>query len=101
MKASDWAIEARDYKKIDKLNQLNNIDTFWNDCRKLTINIRSDRGIKRWQCLAEIRYEELVCGHELTPRELWDRASSKSSQNLFENDSDIVKKVDRPAQTYR
>lgn len=53
------AIEKRDYSKIDKLNNLANKETFWNDVRKLTKNITSDHAIGRWQCLAEQRYKEL------------------------------------------
>jgi len=56
------AIEKTDIKRIDKLNQLKNKDTFWNDVRKLTRKITSDHSISRWQCLAEIRYEELCKG---------------------------------------
>ena len=38
---------------------MTNIDTFWDDVRKLTKNISSDHTIRLWQGLAEIRYEEL------------------------------------------
>lgn len=54
------AIEVRDYGKIDKLNKLTNINTFWDDVRKLTKNVTSDHSIGRWQCLSEIRYNELL-----------------------------------------
>ena len=54
------AIEKRDYSKIDKLNTLTNKETFWNDVRKFTKYVTSDHSIKRWQCLAEQRYEELI-----------------------------------------
>ena len=54
-----YATEKRDYGRIDKLNKLTNIDTFWDDVRKLTKNISSDHTIRLWQGLAEIRYEEL------------------------------------------
>jgi hypothetical protein len=54
------AIEKRDYSKIDKLNALTNKDTFWDDVRKLTKNVTSDHSIKRWQCLADQRWQELV-----------------------------------------
>lgn len=54
-------------KKIDverkaKLATLKNIETFWDDVRGLVKNITSDHAIKRWQVLAEARYEELKKG---------------------------------------
>ena len=57
-------MERRDYGRIDKLNRLENPETFWDDVRKYTKNIVSDHVIGRWQCLAEIRYEELETGME-------------------------------------
>ena len=53
------AIEKHDIGRIDKLNGLTNIETFWDDVRRYTRYIKSDHSIKRWQCLAEIRYKEL------------------------------------------
>ena len=53
------AIEKSDISKIEKLNSLHNENTFWDDVRKLTKKVTSDHSIKRWQCLAEIRYEEV------------------------------------------
>ena len=53
------AIERRDYPKIDKLNNLTDKRTFWDDVRKLTKAVTSDHAIGRWQCLAEQRYKEL------------------------------------------
>lgn len=55
-----YAWTRQEMKRIDKLNQLTNIDTFWNDVRKLTKNVNSDHTIKSWQCLAEVRFEELT-----------------------------------------
>ena len=57
-----YATEKRDYGRIDKLNKLTDINTFWDDVRKLTKNISSDHTIRLWQGLAEIRYEELKKG---------------------------------------
>ena len=57
-------MERNDIKKIDKLNKLNNKETFWDDVRKLTKNVTSDHSIHRWQCLAECRYNELLTGYE-------------------------------------
>lgn len=53
------ALYQSDISKIEKLNKLNNINTFWDDVRRLTKKIYSDFSISRWQCLAEMRYEEL------------------------------------------
>lgn len=55
----DRAIEKRDLAKIDKLNRLVNVKTFWEDVRRLTKGVTSDHSIKRWECLAEYRYKEL------------------------------------------
>jgi len=54
-----WAMEKHDFSKIDKLNNLNNLSTFWDDVRKLTKNVSSDHSIKRWKCLADGRFNEL------------------------------------------
>jgi hypothetical protein len=59
-----YIMERNDIKKIDKLNQLKNKETFWDDVRKLTKRVTSDRSISRWQCLAEVRYSELITGCE-------------------------------------
>ena len=34
-----YAIEQRDISKIDKLNNLTRLDTFWEEVRKLTKNV--------------------------------------------------------------
>lgn len=70
------ATESRDYGKIEKLNQLTNISTFYDDVRRLTRNVYSDHAIKRWQCLSEIRYWELKHGRQYTfkdQEEEWKR----------------------------
>jgi hypothetical protein len=54
-----YALEKRDISRINKLNKLTNLETFWDDVRKFTKRIMSDHAIGRWQCLAEIRYVEL------------------------------------------
>ena len=71
------AIEKRDFAKIDKLNTLINIETFWDDVRKFTKNVASDRAIHRWECLAEERYNELS--------EIWDMFEklSKADRIVF------------------
>lgn len=53
-------LEFNDINRIKKLMLLNNIDTFWDDVRKLTKRITSDHAIKRWQHLAELRYKMLI-----------------------------------------
>lgn len=58
----EFALEMHDYGRIDKLNALHNVDTFWDDVRKFTRYIHSDHSIGRWQCLAENRFEELMKG---------------------------------------
>ena len=55
----DYAIERYDYNRIDRLNTLIKLDTYWKDVKKLTRNVTSDHAIGRWQCLAEVRFEEL------------------------------------------
>lgn len=54
------AIEVRDYAKIDKLNELTDLETYWKDVSKLTARVHSDHSLARWQVLAEIRRGELV-----------------------------------------
>ena len=54
------AMENRDYSRIEKLNKLNNLETFWDDVRRLTSRVHSDHSIGRWQCLSEIREQELM-----------------------------------------
>lgn len=53
-------MENRDVAKINKLLTLTNPDTFWDDVRKFTRNVTSDHAIRRWQGLAEIRFDELI-----------------------------------------
>ena len=60
MNKYEWAMEKQDYGRIEKLERLTNTDTFWDDVRNLTRNIKSDHAIKRWQILAEGRYRELT-----------------------------------------
>lgn len=55
-----YAWTRQEMRRIDKLNQLTNINTFWDDVRRLTKNVNSDHTIKSWQCLAEVRFEELI-----------------------------------------
>ena len=54
-----YAIEKRDISKIDKLNAIHDLVNFWTLVRKLTKNVKSAHALNRWQCLSEIRYNEL------------------------------------------
>lgn len=60
----DCIMERRDVQKIEKLLTLTNPDTFWDDARKFTRNVSSDHAIRRWQCLAEIRFNEILTANE-------------------------------------
>ena len=55
----DFAMETRDYGKIDKLNKLEDPETFWDDVGRLTRRAKSDHGLRRWEILSEIRYREI------------------------------------------
>lgn len=57
-----YALEKRDISRINKLNALTNVNTFYDDVRKITRNVKSDHVIKRWQCLADARFSELTQG---------------------------------------
>ena len=60
----EWAIEKRDVGKIEKLNKLTNIETFFDDVRNLMRYPMSDHNLHRWECLSDMRYEELETGME-------------------------------------
>lgn len=53
-------VEYNDISKVRRLNELKNPITFFDDVRKMTKNTKSDHGVKRWQILSEIRYEEIL-----------------------------------------
>ena len=55
-----YIIENADYSKINKLRALHNINTFWDDVKRLTARVRSDHSLRRWSILAEARYGELM-----------------------------------------
>ena len=42
-----FAIEKQDIGRIDKLNAITNIETFWDDVRRYTRYIKSDHSIGR------------------------------------------------------
>lgn len=45
-----------------ELEKFTDIETFWDDVKKRTKNIKSDRNIRIWQYYAEKRYNELLKG---------------------------------------
>lgn len=53
------AYSREEYSRIDKLNSIVCLRTFWDEVRKLTCNLTSDRAVNSWQRLAEIRFSEL------------------------------------------
>lgn len=55
---------AKERRIAEKLNTLTDVRTFWDDVRKLTSKIRSDKSLSMWQSLAEIRCDELRTGCE-------------------------------------
>ena len=55
-----YPLEKRDLNRINKLNNLKDTATFWDDVRKLTKNCSSDHAIRAWQRLAEQRYHQLT-----------------------------------------
>lgn len=58
------ATTKSDITKIDKLNGLKDINTFYDDVRRITKNVHSDRAIRAWERLSEQRYDELLTGIE-------------------------------------
>lgn len=59
-----YVSERADIKRIDKLNTLTNIKTFWDDVKIFAKRTTSDHSIGHWQALAECRYNELLTGCE-------------------------------------
>lgn len=54
-----YAVEKRDIARIDKLNGIVVLNNYWDVIRGLTRSIKTDHALKRWQILAEVRYNEL------------------------------------------
>lgn len=55
-----YAYNKTEAKIIEKLNMLNNPETFFNDVRRFTKNIHTNRLINIWECFSEIRYNEIT-----------------------------------------
>ena len=60
MDANRYAYNRTEAKIIEKLNTLTNPETFFEDVRKFTKNIHSDRLINIWECFSEIRHAEIT-----------------------------------------
>ena len=64
----DWA-DILDYltrnfpTKMDKLMTLRDPNTFWDDVRKLTRRVRSDKSLREWEICADNWYEYLTDDH--------------------------------------
>ena len=56
----DYAMGKKDFAIIDKLNALNDPAVFWDQVRKITSNVNGSHGLRRWQILAEARFNELT-----------------------------------------
>jgi hypothetical protein len=85
------AIEKLDLRRIDKLNQLHNLETFWDDVRKLTKRISSDHSLRHWQALAEVREKELKEAEKLNDelfvlrmKDIWDMNDRNKERELCE-----------------
>lgn len=59
-----YAYNKTEARIIQKLNSLNNPETFHKDILKFTKNIHSDHLIRLWECFSEIRLAEIE-GREL------------------------------------
>ena len=60
----DYVIERNDYHKIKKLRTLNNVNTFWDDVRKLTKNVYSKDHFLTYPLLSIVFYIIfLICRH--------------------------------------
>lgn len=55
-----YAYNKTEAKIIEKLNTLNNPETFFNDVRRFTRQITTDHNIKTWERFSEIRYNEIT-----------------------------------------
>ena len=53
-----YVMENADYAKIKKLNTLHNMETFWDDVRKFTKNVRSDHSLGRLMQAKRSFYED-------------------------------------------
>lgn len=54
-----YAVEKRDIARIDKLNKIVDLANYWDVIKSITSSIKTNHALKRWQVLAEVRYNEL------------------------------------------
>lgn len=59
-----YATERSDIGRIEKLNRLTDISTFWDDVRKFTKHVHHDCTLGKWYRLAEVRYYELLAEYD-------------------------------------
>ena len=85
----DKAIGKLDVRRIDKLNKLTNLETFWDDVRFLAKRVRSGEAFRRWQYLAEIREDELQLAEKLNGelfilrmKDVWDMNDRAKEREL-------------------
>ena len=79
----DFAMEAHDIKRIEKLNNLTNSETFYKDVIKFTKNIHSDHGIRQWERLSEIRNAELELGKEFNDTYFYNYYRNLIEENFW------------------
>jgi len=65
---------------------LTNADTFWDDVKRFTKNLHSDRAIRSWEWLSEKRYNEL-CGIEDVNESLKRNSVKENSMKLKINEN--------------
>lgn len=79
------ATTKSDMTKIDKLNGLKDINTFYDDVRRITKNVHSDSTIRAWQRLSEQRYDELLTGIE-DVRTDYEMINGKFVKKYYDNE---------------
>lgn len=70
-----------DRSRIDKLNNLNDPNTFWDEVSKFTKNLVSLSAINSWNHLAKIRYGELIGDNNLEESKFDFESVAKQSTN--------------------
>jgi len=80
------AMEKRDYARIDKLDKLNDIETYNEDVRKLTSKVTNDHTIHRWECLAGIRATELELKHTFEKAEYVAKCEGRNTYVFIKRD---------------
>lgn len=52
-------MSAANRRIAEKLNTLTDVNTFWEEVRKMTAKIKSDKTLSMWTAYADIRFDEL------------------------------------------